>query len=125
MPCAICNYDQVSVDVWVMKEYGVKETWTRLLSVQKTRAINTLTFLRPLAYSRYCDKIMLEINNQKFAWYNLQNKKMRSVKIGGSTGTFGAEVYAGSLIPLEDRKRRENEKQNEQDELRKRNRKKR
>ena len=23
---AVCNYDQVSVDVWVMKEYGVKET---------------------------------------------------------------------------------------------------
>ncbi|XWS19308.1 hypothetical protein CRYUN_Cryun31cG0004400 [Craigia yunnanensis] len=123
--CAICNYDQVSVDVWVMKEYGVKKSWTRLLSVQKTRFINILTFLRPLAYSKYRDKVLLEINNQKFAWYNLQKKKMQSVKIGGSPGTFGAEVYAGSLIPVEDRKRMENEKQNEQDELSKRNRKKR
>ncbi|XWS15483.1 hypothetical protein CRYUN_Cryun34aG0004400 [Craigia yunnanensis] len=123
--CAICNYDQVSVDVWVMKEYRVKESWTRLLSVQKTRAINILTFLRPLAYSKYCDKVMLEINNQKFAWYDLQKKKMRSVKIGGNLGTFGAEAYVGSLIPVEDRKRMENKKQNGQDELRKRNRKKR
>ena len=33
--CAICNYDQVSVEVWVMKEFGVKESWTRLISVKK------------------------------------------------------------------------------------------
>ena len=118
--CAICNYDQVSVDVWVMKEYGVKESWTRLLSVQKTKA-----FLRPLAYSKYRDKVLLEINNQKFAWYDLQKKKMRSVGTGGSPVTFGAEVYVGSLIPIEDRKRMENEKQKEQDEHRKINRKKR
>ncbi|XVE51001.1 hypothetical protein DITRI_Ditri02bG0002400 [Diplodiscus trichospermus] len=123
--CAICNYDQVTADVWVMKEYGVKESWTRLLSVQKARSINTLTFLRPLAYSKYRDKVLLEINNQKFVWYDLEKKKMRSVKIGGRPGTLGAEVYVGSLISVEDRKRMENEKQNEQDELSERNRKKR
>ncbi|XP_022716210.1 F-box protein CPR30-like [Durio zibethinus] len=123
--CAVCNYDQVSVDVWVMKEYGVKESWSRLLSVQKTRAINTLTFLKPLAYSKFSEKVLLEINNQKFAWYDLQKKKMRSVKIGGSPGTFGAEVYVGSLIPIEDQKRKENEKQNEQGVQKNRNRNKR
>ncbi|XVF87854.1 hypothetical protein PTKIN_Ptkin18bG0154300 [Pterospermum kingtungense] len=123
--CAICNFDQVTVDVWVMKEYGVKESWTRLLSIKKTRAINTLTFLRPLAYSEYRDKVLLEINNQKFVWYDLQKKKMRSVKIGGSLGTFGAEVYVGSLVPVEDQQRMENEKPNGQDEPMKRNRKKR
>lgn len=123
--CAICNYDQVSVDVWIMKEYGVKESWTKLLCVQKTRAINALTFVRPLAYSKNRDNVLLEINNQKFVWYDLQKKKMRSVKIGGSPGTFGAEVYVGSLIPVEDRKKLENEKQKEQDILRKRNGKKR
>ncbi|XVF28012.1 hypothetical protein REPUB_Repub14bG0159100 [Reevesia pubescens] len=122
--CAICSYDQVSVDVWVLKEYGVKDSWTRLLSVQKPRAINTSTFLKPLAYSKHRDKVLLEINNQKFAWYDLQKKKTRSVKIGGSPGSFGAELYVGSLITIEDRERMENEKQREQD-LRKRNRKKR
>ncbi|XVE87675.1 hypothetical protein DITRI_Ditri19aG0006800 [Diplodiscus trichospermus] len=123
--CAICNYDQSSADVWVMKEYGFKESWTWLLSVQKTKAINPLTFVRPLAYSKYHDKVLLEINNDMFVWYDLQRKKMRSVGIGGSPGTFGAEVYVGSLIPIEDRKIMENEKQKVQDELRKRNRKKR
>ncbi|EOY28895.1 hypothetical protein QUC31_013296 [Theobroma cacao] len=123
--CAVCNYNQEFVDVWVMKEYGMKESWTRLLSVQKTRAINALTFLRPLAYSKYRDKVLLEINNQKFMWYDLQSKKMRSVKIGGSSTSFGAEVYVGSLVPIEDRKRVENQKQNEREEQKKRNRKKR
>ncbi|XWS18124.1 hypothetical protein CRYUN_Cryun32bG0015000 [Craigia yunnanensis] len=31
--CTIANYGDVRVDLWVMKEYGVKESWTRLFSV--------------------------------------------------------------------------------------------
>lgn len=121
--CAVCNYDQEKIDVWTMKEYGVKQSWTKLISIQRTRTITTLTFLKPLAYSKQLDMILVEINSQKFAWYDLQKKKMRSVKIGGSPGTFGAEVYIGSLIQIEDPKRLEIEKQNEQDELKNRNRK--
>lgn len=123
--CAVCNYDQEKIDLWTMKEYGVKQSWTKLISIQRTRTITTLTFLKPLAYSKQLDMILVEINSQKFAWYDLQKKKMRSVKIGGSPGTFGAEVYIGSLIQIEDPKRLEIEKQNEQDELKNRNRKKR
>ncbi|KAG4142975.1 hypothetical protein ERO13_D06G160400v2 [Gossypium hirsutum] len=123
--CAVCNYDQEKIDLWTMKEYGVKQSWTKLISIQRTRTITTLTFLKPLAYSKQLDKVLVEINSQKFAWYDLQKKKMRSVKIGGSPGTFGAEVYIGSLIQIEDPKRLEIEKQNEQDELKNRNRKKR
>ncbi|MBA0568932.1 hypothetical protein Golob_006398, partial [Gossypium lobatum] len=48
--CAVCNYDQEKIDVWTMKEYGVKQSWTKLISIQRTRTITTLTFLKPLAY---------------------------------------------------------------------------
>ncbi|KAE8724386.1 hypothetical protein F3Y22_tig00010533pilonHSYRG00280 [Hibiscus syriacus] len=111
--CAVCNYDQEKIDVWLMKEYGVKESWTLLLSVQRSRTINTLAFLKPLAYSKDLDKVLFEINSQKLVWYDLQKKKMRSVKIGGSPGSFGAEVYIGSLIQIDDPKRMQIEKQNE------------
>ncbi|KAK9014497.1 hypothetical protein V6N11_005652 [Hibiscus sabdariffa] len=115
--CAVCNYDQAKIDVWVMKEYGVKESWTPLLSVQRTRAITTLAFLKPLAYSKDLDKVLMEINSQKFVWYDLEKKKMRGVKIGGSPGTFGAEVYIGSLVQIDDPKRVQMEKRKEQEKL--------
>ncbi|XVF28010.1 hypothetical protein REPUB_Repub14bG0158900 [Reevesia pubescens] len=48
---AMANYGDVRVDLWVMKEYGVKESWTRLLSVAREQVIGSLGFVKPLAYS--------------------------------------------------------------------------
>ncbi|OMO64711.1 hypothetical protein COLO4_31897 [Corchorus olitorius] len=123
--CAICNYDQQTSDVWVMKEYGVKASWTKLFSVQKSRAFNPLAFVRPLAYSKYRDKVLVVLNNQKFAWYDLETKKMRRVKIGGGAGTYGAELYVGSLVQIEGGVGVQNEMQNKQEVQKKANTRKR
>lgn len=31
--CFVCGYADLRNDIWVMKEYGVKESWTKLLSI--------------------------------------------------------------------------------------------
>ncbi|GFQ08541.1 F-box/kelch-repeat protein at3g23880 [Phtheirospermum japonicum] len=31
--CVLCNYEKVRADLWVMKEYGVKESWTKVVSI--------------------------------------------------------------------------------------------
>ncbi|KAK6156410.1 hypothetical protein DH2020_010658 [Rehmannia glutinosa] len=31
--CVLCDFKKIGVDVWVMKEYGVKESWVRVLAV--------------------------------------------------------------------------------------------
>ncbi|KAF7113714.1 hypothetical protein RHSIM_RhsimUnG0110600 [Rhododendron simsii] len=40
--CILCNYIQKRVDVWVMKDYGVKESWTKLFSVAQPTVIDLL-----------------------------------------------------------------------------------
>ncbi|KAL3636148.1 hypothetical protein CASFOL_020695 [Castilleja foliolosa] len=31
--CVLCNYEKVRADVWVMKEYGVNDSWTKVVSI--------------------------------------------------------------------------------------------
>lgn len=31
--CVLCNYPRVRADVWVMKVYGVEDSWTKLISI--------------------------------------------------------------------------------------------
>ncbi|KAJ0016551.1 hypothetical protein Pint_09539 [Pistacia integerrima] len=100
--CVVCYRDQVYADVWMMKEYGVKESWTKLFAVKRPGTMNCLAFLRPLAYSKEGDKVLVEVNGEKLLWYDLEKKRLRSVRINGGPDSFGAEMCVGSLVPLND-----------------------
>ncbi|XP_050229151.1 F-box/kelch-repeat protein At3g23880-like [Mercurialis annua] len=43
--CVRCNYDDVRADFWVMKQYGVKESWVKLVSIPY--------FGHPSSFKRY------------------------------------------------------------------------
>ncbi|KAJ0017036.1 hypothetical protein Pint_09676 [Pistacia integerrima] len=122
----ICNYNQVKVDVWVMKEYGVKESWSKLFSIERSRSISSFRFLKPLAYSKGCgdgdgrDKILLDVNGEKLVWYDWKRKRLKTVRIKGAPDSFGTFLCVESLIPLIDEK-----KQQRQEKKRNHNRKKR
>lgn len=109
--CLMCNYEHVYVDLWVMREYGVKESWIKLFSFRATKSISSFMFLRPLAYSKDGDKMLLEVNDQKLVWYDLNRKTVRTVKIRGGPKSFGAEMYVGSLVPLGNGNEEEEKKQ--------------
>ncbi|KAL5836419.1 hypothetical protein ACOSQ4_015916 [Xanthoceras sorbifolium] len=104
--CVICNYARGIVDFWVMKEYGVKDSWTKLFSIEQSRMTFKISFLKPLAYSKGTDgdggedKILMELNNRKIVWYDLKRKRFKTVRIGGGPDSFGADICVESLIPL-------------------------
>ncbi|CAK7345022.1 unnamed protein product [Dovyalis caffra] len=100
--CVMCNYDHVCVDVWVMKEYGVKESWSKICSVQGIKWMCTFMFLRPLVYSKDGDKLLLEVNDEKLMWYDWENNHAKAVKIHGGPSSFGSEMYVESLIRIND-----------------------
>ncbi len=64
----LCIHNKVRLDVWVMKEYGVKESWTKLNSVQP------FEYIRPVAYSKSGEEVQLE-KNKCLAWYDIKNSK--------------------------------------------------
>ena len=98
----ICNYGNDFVDVWVMKEYGLKESWTKLFKVSQSSLNRDFGQVMPLAYSKSCDKdkVLLELDKEKLLWYDLRRRRAKTVRIEGAPNSFNVDVYVESLVPL-------------------------
>ncbi|KAA8516862.1 hypothetical protein F0562_017320 [Nyssa sinensis] len=94
-----CNYYSVRVDIWVMKEYGVKESWTNLFSVSQPTVIRSFEYVGPIAYSKSSEEVLLEQDGERLLWYNLKNKTVKIVRIRGMPNSFSIDICLGSLVP--------------------------
>lgn len=61
----LCQYQQQDWDLRVMKEYGVKDSWTTVFKYSYCDSVI------PLAYSRTWDKVLLEMHGSNLCWYNI------------------------------------------------------
>ncbi|KAL3519335.1 hypothetical protein ACH5RR_017484 [Cinchona calisaya] len=87
-------------DIWIMKEYGVKKSWSKLLSIAALDG-EPYSIVSPLAYSKRGDEVLLNCDDEKLVWYDLRRKTTREVNVRGLPFRLYAEVFIGSLIPLE------------------------
>ncbi|XP_057765030.1 F-box protein CPR1-like [Salvia miltiorrhiza] len=92
----VCAY-RSRVVIWVMKDYGVKESWTKLLSISPP-AIEQGDFLKPLVYSREGDKILLNCSDKKLVWYDLSLRTVENVLVDGMPFVFYAEPCVETLV---------------------------
>ncbi|GFP93419.1 F-box protein cpr30 [Phtheirospermum japonicum] len=84
----VCNYGSKLV-IWVMEEYGVKESWTPLIpfpleglgaeGVRRTGCGTADGVVRPLAYSKERDKVMLNCGGKWLALCGLRTKSVEKV----------------------------------------------
>ncbi|XP_071722092.1 F-box protein CPR1-like [Rutidosis leptorrhynchoides] len=89
--------------VWIMKEYGVKKSWTKLFTVRQDEDHSCIF---PVAYSRIReDNMLLMINDayaptKRLAWYDLKKKEVNVVtKLKRiMPENFFAQVMVGSLV---------------------------
>lgn len=98
--CLLGTRKKRRTDIWIMKEYGVKESWTKLLSIAPPD-IEPYSILFPLAYSKRGDEVLLNCNDERLVWYDLRRKTTREVEVSGLPFRFYAEEFVGSLIPLD------------------------
>ncbi|KAL8096473.1 hypothetical protein AgCh_037438 [Apium graveolens] len=91
----------VRMNVWVMKDYGVGNSWSKLFSVEQPKVIGSFVSITPLAYSKSRKDILCEVDNKKVIWYNPKTKKARTAKIANLPIIFDLEVYTQSLVPLD------------------------
>ncbi|OMO64709.1 hypothetical protein COLO4_31895 [Corchorus olitorius] len=105
--CAVANYD-VRVDIWKMKEYGVKESWIKLLSLTREDVIGSLRFMKPLAYSSSGDQVLLEHDNINLFWYDLKKKKTHDVWYPGMPLSYETEICLQSLVSVKVNRRQHN-----------------
>ncbi|KNA13289.1 hypothetical protein SOVF_118130 [Spinacia oleracea] len=112
--CLMVNYNKTSncvhtleiferADLWVMKEYGDEESWMKLCSIRQLESISGCIQLRPVVYSKDGRRILLEINNCKFGWYDLESETVEIFAAHGLPNRpFETSFFMGSLISFEE-----------------------
>ncbi|MBA0842037.1 hypothetical protein Goarm_001886 [Gossypium armourianum] len=83
-----------SFEIFVMKEYGVKESWTNVLTIGPLTRVE-----RPLVF-RKNDEILMEGSHGQMMSYNLRNKEVKDLPIYGVPKSFSTLVYVNSLVSV-------------------------
>ncbi|XP_057476187.1 F-box protein CPR1-like [Actinidia eriantha] len=112
----LCNYFLDRVDVWVMRDYGVKESWNKLFSVAQSSVIRPFQYVRPVAYSRSGGEVLMEQDSSKLIWYDLKQKRVKNATVRGLKELTQAEEWVGSLVPLDGGVESDGKQQQEQEE---------
>ncbi|KAK8635436.1 hypothetical protein V6N13_004173 [Hibiscus sabdariffa] len=68
-------WDVHDTEIWVMKEYGVRESWTKLISVKQSEFIWGFNYVLPLAFSNNADKVLMSGNVGRESRNYLINKE--------------------------------------------------
>ncbi|EEF31229.1 conserved hypothetical protein [Ricinus communis] len=87
------------IDVWMMKEYGVKESWTKLCSIPHIETC--YDFIRPLSFWKRGSEVLLELDDARIVWYDIEKKRVRDVLLRRSQKSyFETIICLRSLAPL-------------------------
>ncbi|PQM39777.1 F-box protein CPR30-like [Prunus yedoensis var. nudiflora] len=106
--CIVAKYEDAGVDVWTLKEYGVKESWSKLLTLTQARRIKSV---RPLVYSKNGREVLLEQDHENLVWFDLKSQRVKSVKVRGLPDLFEAVVCMESLVSVHPSRRDDRKKQ--------------
>ncbi|KAK9690602.1 hypothetical protein RND81_09G140100 [Saponaria officinalis] len=87
-------------DVWVMKEYGVQESWAKLFNILDWCVIEPLNIV-PIAYSNEGNEILLRKDMfSEVYWYDVSEKRVRNVEFRCLPKYRQVSVCIRSLISL-------------------------
>ncbi|KAL7582495.1 hypothetical protein Lser_V15G44343 [Lactuca serriola] len=97
--CAICDdIGYTDVEIWLMKEYGVVNSWSKLVKIPLNMGIQNISYMMPLG-SLNEDEIVLEIDLQSFVIYDVKKKVFRCAMSDHDLKLFGdAMVYVESML---------------------------
>ncbi|KAJ4980874.1 hypothetical protein NE237_031711 [Protea cynaroides] len=108
--CVLCPYPGFLLDVWVMKDYGVRGSWEKQFSIQQPCGMrHNLYFLRPMCYSKN-GEVIFQMDINTLVLYDPRTGRARNLRIHGVPDKFYTEFYVGSLVPLNGKDGTEQEK---------------
>ncbi|XP_021723783.1 F-box protein CPR30-like [Chenopodium quinoa] len=95
------NHRHSSVDVWIMKEYRVKESWVKLLDVSDSVVTRSLKVV-PFAYGKNSedDVLFLKDDTSELVWYNRLCKTTVKAEICGVPEINKAFMCKDSLVTI-------------------------
>jgi F-box interacting protein len=101
--CVSVNVYHTLVDVWVMNEYMVASSWTRLYTIVQGALPLPVEHCKPLVYSKDGKKVLMEQYDECLFWYDIEEKRGRRVQFRGmpSSFSFKTAICVGSLVLLD------------------------
>ncbi|XP_042489890.1 F-box protein CPR1-like [Macadamia integrifolia] len=100
--CMICTFYDNHVKIWVMKDYGVRESWIKHFSIHQPMVVGHFKHLKPLGFTK-SGEILLEMHDRKLVLYDLEKKRFRNLIIQGVPDWSEVGVSIGTLISPEAR----------------------
>ncbi|XP_026416032.1 F-box/kelch-repeat protein At3g06240-like [Papaver somniferum] len=97
--CLTSGVRDVRVDVWVMQNYGVRESWTKQFTISQKRMTEEPRLLK--FYGSIKDSEILIQVGEHLGLYDQKNDSVRILNINGITdGNFFSESYVESLVSV-------------------------
>ncbi|XP_049350192.1 F-box/kelch-repeat protein At3g23880-like [Solanum verrucosum] len=94
-----CDYDETyMLDVWLMKEYGVKESWMKMFTIKISKDQLVYGFLGQRRVHMASGSEILVVFGSSFMIYNTKGDPLRSSKIIEANNWDEAEIYIESLV---------------------------
>ncbi|GAA0175646.1 hypothetical protein LIER_41953 [Lithospermum erythrorhizon] len=90
------------IDVWVLKEYGKQDSWTKITRINaSTFSGNSFGFMRTIAYSVSEKELIMEKGMNSMVRYDIEKKSAKNVEIRGErTNPIYSHIYQESLVQL-------------------------
>ncbi|KMT04440.1 hypothetical protein BVRB_8g181140 [Beta vulgaris subsp. vulgaris] len=102
--CCAVNYDfHGRADLWVMKEYGNKDSWIPAIQINKEES--SLIDFRPVGCSADKERILVEVDNCELHWYDMRSETALRAGVDGlPKENYDLEIFVESLVMLGDDK---------------------
>ncbi|VVA33424.1 PREDICTED: F-box [Prunus dulcis] len=103
--CFCVNRFMNRCEAWIMKEYGVTESWSLLYSIDMLYYTLEFQTYKPLVFSKNGKTVLLKMSknfkSDSLVWYDLEKKSFKQVEISGLPGLFKPTICWGSLCLLD------------------------
>ncbi|XP_044500211.1 F-box/kelch-repeat protein At3g23880-like [Mangifera indica] len=91
------NYTEHTLEVWVMKEYGVTESWIKLMNLSLGLWLSNTRHIRPLTVSKNGDEVVMIIYWRNMVSFNPTTGEVKNVSLRVDRGHVTAS-YEESLV---------------------------
>ncbi|KAI9162302.1 hypothetical protein LWI28_025938 [Acer negundo] len=96
--CVVSNHLDIHTDVWVMKEYGVMDSWTKLFSIAREQVGGYFGYIRPLGYANKGKEVLFQRDKSDVFLYDVNKKIVKNVRIRGSPISYKVNICVQSLV---------------------------
>ncbi|OMO69218.1 hypothetical protein COLO4_29208 [Corchorus olitorius] len=102
--CGYPDYDFNHFEIWVMKDYGVKESWTMQFRIKhKSLSYAFSDWFYPLILLKN-GRMLMSYGDEMIVCYNLKKKRFRETTIRRTVDSFGFDIvaYTPCFVSLKD-----------------------